>query len=619
MRTGFAFGLLKGWWLAGDDSRKWSPMLTATAWKDALVKAGFSGIDLLIPDHKSPECHESSIMISTAVLKSTPVASLLSQVNVVLIAETEIQLSLAGDLREVLIRTHHSGCEIYSLDHAAARLDKTPVIYVFLLEIDQPFLSVLNEHEFDSLQRIVCADKDILWVSRDSTSDPRRPEFEMVTGFARALRSEYTQSKFSTLTLANGAETSSTSILTVLEATVSSALEEYEAEYRERDGLYEISRIMKAEQLNHTLEAKLAPEKMAYQSCGSTAPISLNIRAPGLLDSMEFREDPKGLEALSVDEVEVMVEATGVNFRDCLLALGQLPETALGLECAGVVQRCGNQVSRLRNGDRVIVCTMGTYQSHVRAKDLCVAKIPNNISFVEAASLPVTALTAIYSLCNNARLRSGEKILIHNGSGGMGQMAIQIAQYLRADIYTTVGSEEKSALLQNVYDIPQENIFSSRNSSFAQGIKRMTQGRGVDVILSSLSGEGLKASWECISSFGRFIEIGKQSISSNENLQMAHFARNTSFAAVDLIGLIRERPELLQELLQRMIELLNRGYLRPAQPIQIFSVSEISQALRFLQGGRNKGKAVIEWKKGVQIPVSSCAWRLLSPFSFHLD
>ena len=263
-----------------------------------------------------------------------------------------------------------------------------------------------------------------------------------------------------------------------------------------------------------------------------------------------------------------------------------------------------------------MVCTLGTYKSHVRVKDLCVAKIPNNMSFVDAASLPVTALTAIYSLHNVARLRSGEKILIHNGAGGMGQMAIQMAQYLQADIYTTVGSKEKSSLLQYVYGIPQEKIFSSRNGSFAPGIKRLTQGRGVDVILSSLSNEGLKASWECVSSFGRFIEIGKQSIGFNENLQMAHFARNTSFAAVDLIGLIRERPELVQELLQSMIELLNRGYLRPAQPIQLFSVSEIPQALRFLQSGKNKGKAVVEWKKGVQIPVSPCTWRLFISFLF---
>ena len=204
------------------------------------------------------------------------------------------------------------------------------------------------------------------------------------------------------------------------------------------------------------------------------------------------------------------------------------------------------------------------------------------MSFVDAAPLPMTALTAIHSLCNIARLRSGETILIRNGAGGIGQMAIQIPQFLQADIYTTVGFEEKASLLKSTYGILKERILFSRNNSFAQGIKQMTQGRGGDVILSSLSGEGVKASWECISPFDRFIDIGKQAIEPNGNLAMAHLARNISFAAVDLAGIIRERLRLSQKLLQNEIGLIHNGDLLTAQPIHVFPVSEISQALRFL-------------------------------------
>ena len=108
------------------------------------------------------------------------------------------------------------------------------------------------------------------------------------------------------------------------------------------------------------------------------------------------------------------------------------------------------------------------------------------MSFIDAALLPTTALTAVHSLCNIARLRSDETILIQNGTGGIGQMAIQISQFLQADIYTTISFEEKGSLLKSTYGILEERILFSRNNSFAQGIKQMTQGRGVDVILSSL-------------------------------------------------------------------------------------------------------------------------------------
>ena len=110
---------------------------------------------------------------------------------------------------------------------------------------------------------------------------------------------------------------------------------------------------------------------------------------------------------------------------------------------------------------------MDTLKSLVRAKDLCVPKNPSDISFGDAASLPTTALTAIHSLCNIARLLSGETILIHNGAGGTGQMAIQISQYLQVDIYATGGSEKKRSLLKSTYGIPEEGILISRNNSFA--------------------------------------------------------------------------------------------------------------------------------------------------------
>lgn len=85
-----------------------------------------------------------------------------------------------------------------------------------------------------------------------------------------------------------------------------------------------------------------------------------------------------------------------------------------------------------------------------------------------------------------------------SGAGGTGQASIQVAQYLGADVYTTVGSDDKKQLLMKLYGIPEDHIFYSRNTSFSQGVMRMTNGRGVDVVLNSLSGESLLASWDCV-------------------------------------------------------------------------------------------------------------------------
>lgn len=159
-------------------------------------------------------------------------------------------------------------------------------------------------------------------------------------------------------------------------------------------------------------------------------------------------------------------------------------------------------------------------------------------------------------------------------------MTIQVSQFIQAGIYTTFRSEKKGSLLKGTYGIFKEKILFSR----------MTQGCGVYVILSSLSSEDPKTFWKCISPFGQFIEIRKQTIESNGNLLKVHFTRHTSFTAMDLASAIRERPKLLQDLLQSMIGLTHNEFLRTAEQIHVFHVSRISQALRFCKAGEILGR-----------------------------
>lgn len=123
-----------------------------------------------------------------------------------------------------------------------------------------------------------------------------------------------------------------------------------------------------------------------------------------------------------------------------------------------------------------------------------VQKISDTMDFNQAASYAVAYCTAYYGLVHWARVRKGESVLIHSGAGGFGQAAIQLAQHFECEIYVTVGAAEKAKMLNKTYGIQFNHIFSSRSLDFAKGIKRMTDGRGVDVVLNSLTGEGLRQS-----------------------------------------------------------------------------------------------------------------------------
>ncbi|KAG4034475.1 hypothetical protein MFRU_003g04360 [Monilinia fructicola] len=146
----------------------------------------------------------------------------------------------------------------------------------------------------------------------------------------------------------------------------------------------------------------------------------------------------------------------------------------------------------------------------------------------------------------------------------------------------------------NLYEIPQDHIFSSRDTTFAKGIRRMTNGKGIDVVLNSLAGEELAASWELIEKYGRSIEIGIKDIEAHNSLPMFPFAQNVSFSAIDISAMSRERLLVVQKALQSWMYLYTKGGLHPAQPLKCYTASNVEDAFRSIQSGKNMGKMVME-------------------------
>lgn len=173
----------------------------------------------------------------------------------------------------------------------------------------------------------------------------------------------------------------------------------------------------------------------------------------------------------------------------------------------------------------------------------------------------------------------------------------QLIEDAGATVLATVGSDSKKQFLMDTYGIPANHIYSSRDpTSFQRGVKRVTSGRGVDVVFNSLSGEGLVASWECVASYGRFIEIGKKDILARNSLPMWYFNKNVTFRALDISTIPSERPRYGTKALDEVFALMLEGKLKPAQPLQTYGVSEVEKAFRTMQGGKTWGKLVVEMR-----------------------
>ncbi|HWF67642.1 MAG TPA: zinc-binding dehydrogenase, partial [Acidobacteriaceae bacterium] len=259
------------------------------------------------------------------------------------------------------------------------------------------------------------------------------------------------------------------------------------------------------------------------------APRKLVLNKSGRLEDLQIapiaRQSPKA------NQVEIRVRTAGLNFRDVLTALGMLPPRASipGAECAGTIVRVGSEVWGFTVGDAVMAFAPSSLQTFVNVPADFIAAKPAAMSFVEAAGIPVAFLTARYGLTHLANLSAGQTILIHAAAGGLGLAAVQLAMRAGAKIFATAGSPEKREFLKQ---LGVEHVFDSRLLTFRSQVLDATGGRGVDVVLNSLAGDFIRASFDAVAQNGCFLEVGKRGIWSVE--EVAALDKNIRYFPYDL-------------------------------------------------------------------------------------
>ena len=323
-------------------------------------------------------------------------------------------------------------------------------------------------------------------------------------------------------------------------------------------------------------------------------PFRMETARPGMLDAIRPR--PVSSSQPGPGEVEIEVDAAALNFKDIMRAMGMLPVTPpvrLGIECAGRISGVGAEVRGLRPGQRVVAvtdCSRGCVASHVIADSRAVVPIPDDLRAEDATTIPIVFLTAYYSLHTVGRIAPGDRVLIHAGTGGVGLAAIQLARNAGAEVFATAGSVEKRTYLRDVVGI--EHVMDSRSTAFAEEVLALTGGRGVDIILNSLTGDAITAGLGALALGGRFIELGKRDINDNTHVGLLPFAKAISFAAIDLEALLLDQPALVGDMLRHLIDLTASGEITPL-PRETFPGDAAGDAFRRLARAQHIGKVVI--------------------------
>lgn len=569
-------------------------------------QSGFSGSDLVFRDHDDLAYHEISVIVSTSVEGSTAADDHTHPPVAILFNPTQpSQKALAEDLDTRLLKEFARSVEIWSIKKTLPESMPQDLICIVLLELDSPLLAEMNENVFQKVQQLLIGCRKVIWIGSNGAGDSS-PFLRVVDGLFRVLNSEDGRGIFTTLSIEN-TDFQADRVMRVLKAMVSST--KPETEYVEQSGFLHIPRLVEAPQLSHAVRRLRSSQYPTRLQWNSAPPLKLTIGPAGMLDDLQFVEDTDRKFPLPEDMIEIKVKAVGANFRDVLVMLGRMDQTTLGFECAGVVTRVGSSCTDFQVGDQVVGCNSDSYRTYSRLHQAATIRIPQGMTFSVAAAIPTNFVTAWHALAFVANVQPGETVLIHSGAGGTGQAAVQVAQYLGANVIATVGNAEKKKFLIDRYGIPDSHIFSSRNTHFVAGIRRLTNGQGVDVVLNSLSGEGLVASWESIAPYGRFLEIGKRDILGHGQLDMYHFARNVTFSAIDLALVVQERPHLIGKALRALMPLMSAGILRVSNPLRVYGIDELEKGFRTLQAGQSSGKVVFEMRDNAIINV------FFSPFS----
>jgi len=355
--------------------------------------------------------------------------------------------------------------------------------------------------------------------------------------------------------------------------------------------------------------ARLVQTPQPNQITSATQPEQLKLSKYGVIDNLCWQ--PMQRDTPKANEVEIEVKTVGLNFRDVLNALGLLKDyyaqhvgitsaeqLTFGFECAGTISAIGAQVSNWQVGDEVMATILhDCFSSFITAPAEHVIAKPQSMSFVEAATLPLTFFTAYYGLEHLAKIQPGERVLIHAAAGGVGQAAVQIALQAGAEIFATA-SPSKWAFLKS---LGIKYIMNSRTVAFADQIREHTSGEGVDVVLNSLNGEYIAKSLEVLAPRGRFIEIGKIGIWSQQQVQEKR--PDVSYFPFDLGEVVQQQPEMMAQLSEALTQKWNQGKLK-ALPYKVFPSEEITAAFRYMQQAKQIGKVVVEMPKALGEPKS---------------
>ena len=348
-----------------------------------------------------------------------------------------------------MIEQTHSGTVIRTTMPELAKAVPASQNILILADLDEDLFHNDKGKHFESTKKLMSSNhKNVIWVTRGAFTEASKPEQALVYGMARSVRNENDSLKIIALDVSESA--ASDTVHARSQRILHGSLEEHKI--AERNGISYISRLEADDELNIKLPQNESEPRL--QPFGSSeVPLALKVGKIGLLETLHFGVDETLVDfELRLDEIEIEVKASAINFHDIAASIGIIDDYRLGDEAAGVVCAVGKSVKNFEIGDRVIAWRPGggAHGSHLHNPAEFCAKMSADMSFVTGAAFSCVLTTAYYVFYDLAHVQPGETVLIRAAAGGVGQMAIQLAQMIGAKVIATCGRRRSASCSRTI-------------------------------------------------------------------------------------------------------------------------------------------------------------------------
>ncbi|KAJ5247894.1 hypothetical protein N7468_002877 [Penicillium chermesinum] len=495
------------------------------------------------------------------------------------------QTSLLDDVRNVLSPNSHV---VVSLD-------------------GENLLFGADQRRLGLFQYLAANTASMLWLTSCSLVKGRNPDGSFVSGLLRTLGSKNPASDFLSIDIdAEGFKVKESEQDELLRSLVDQELS-FQAKTLNggespvnrdlvwQDGCMWVSRIVPDADFLGYDETTVDDRDIKLMPLGNVRPIRADFKTPGVLTSLYFRPYTELLQPLPRDWIEVRVQAIGLNWKDLGLCSGRFDQNNLSNEYVGVVSCIGSAVANVKVGDRVYGMGKGHFGNYTRLPAALAQQLPHGLDAMEAATMPLVYMTAVYAFEHITRVKQGSKVLIQSGSGGLGLAAIQLARSKGADVYVTAGTPEKTRFLIDSMSIAPDHIYSSRRLEDLPRLATATLNGGFDVILSTSQGDMLYESVKALAPLGHFVDVGRLDVTNSKSISLELFQKSASFTSFDL-GLVIERNVELGGAMATVSEHFRAGHIGPIRPYYASDISQLVQALLKFSKGTHIGKMIISYQ-----------------------